>query len=119
MEIKETISYLYNALIEEEAKAPGSSGIYGADTIKNAAPKGTVSKLKVNVNKKTNAFTREMDKYPGGKHDDSPVGYYYRNKFSYLYNYQSLLKAIGIILIKTIVLLSPVPLYWGAGFFMG
>ena len=96
IDIKETITYLYNALLEDEIKAPGSSGIYGTNTNNNVPPKGTTSKLKVNMNTKANTAIREMDKYPGGKHDDSPKGYYYRNKFSYLYNYQSLLKAIGI-----------------------
>lgn len=83
-------------MLEDEIKAPGSSGIYGNSTNNNATPKGTTSKLKVNMNTKASTIIREMDKYPGGKHDDSPKGYYYRNKFSYLYNYQSLLKAIGI-----------------------
>ena len=96
IDIKETLSYLYNALLEQEAKAPGTSGIYGQARI-DANPKSVVTKVKTNTNTaKANVVAREMDKYPGGKHDDIPAGYYYRNKFSYLHNYHFLLESIGI-----------------------
>ena len=91
--MKDTISYLYNSLLEEESKSPGSSGIYGVqidDT--NTKAKAVKSKISKAAST-TNTNFREMDKYPGGKHDIIPSGYYYRNKFSYLYSYQNLLKA--------------------------
>ena len=68
-----------------------------------------VTKVKPNNNAmKANNIPREMDKYPGGKHDDIPTGYYYRNKFSYLHNYHFLLESIGIILSFLFLLLSSI-----------